>query len=611
MATEETVEVAQTEETVEAPAETAEAPAEEEEEALAEETATLRAAATTSNVDPVPADGQTFASDALPTAEELIANAAELKASGATISYKEAPAVGKGYAVVTVTYADGSVREVTVLVTVNDATKQELVQKSEETGTTQADAESTINGYVSYSGFGNPDNMDTQNVRFMEGVKVFAQWFEKDGAASPVYSGSTGADGAFHIVMKSFEAPDGTLRHFDADPMEGEGETWRVWSENPDPTKYDLLYQYQNGQVGPRNYVANTEGTSGFDVGPNRVNNIRIQYADAKDPKSMHNIDKAVETPNTDKSIVEGGKVQGDVFWNNYILQGVSQYGSIAYNNGNVDPAAAGITVYGSYLSYAAVAKIYAEAPAALGFEITRNRDLGWSLDNEEALQNWIKEQIAIDGKDFWIAETVSAVTDANGHYVLQFNGTYGTSWDNVGTFADANANALKGTVANAYTDGRWATSAGGSSRIGTAVSKHINKDFMFISTEKLAGVSQITDYKNNWYAPATAEYGVLTPNYTSYNDVKFALQQEQLIFDVTPYDSFDNYAAPGETATANVAGLPNAFAGNNKYAIEWTNSKGEVVVPAAPVNVSADGTIPPVPFTVPADLEGIETYYC
>lgn len=216
---------------------------------------------------------------------------------------------------------------------------------------------------------------------------------------------------------------------------------------------------------------------------------------------------------------------------------------------------------------------------------------------------------MAIDGKDFWIAESVKTVIDANGEYTLQFNGTYGVSWNNVGTFADENANALKGTVADTYTDGRWATSGGDISHVGPTVSKHINKELLFISTERLEGVAQITDWRNNWYKPASGNFQVYTENYTTLNNTRFALQPERVIFDATPYDSFNNFAAPGDEITTNTAGLPNAFASNQQYAIEWTDSKGNVVVSATPAFVATDGTIPSVPMTVPADLVGTKTY--
>lgn len=244
--------------------------------------ATLRAVATTSNVDPVPADGQTFASDALPTPEQLIANAAELQAAGATIAYKEAPAVGKGYAVVTVTYADGSVREVTVLVTVNDTTKQEVVQDAVESGTTQTDATESINGRVTLNRYGVAYHGNPDYAVPMENVTVYAQWFERDGSASPVYSTVTGADGTFHILMKPFKKVDGSNATFDADYLLPEGETWRIWSENPDSTKYTLFYNYFNGQVGPDMegadaFNAPTQGGASNLIGPNRLNDIQIQ----------------------------------------------------------------------------------------------------------------------------------------------------------------------------------------------------------------------------------------------------------------------------------------------------------------------------------------------
>ncbi|WP_237693092.1 Rib/alpha-like domain-containing protein, partial [Rothia nasimurium] len=473
-----------------------------------------------------------------------------------------------------------------------------------DTGTTQTDARNSVNGYVTYNRNGNPNNRDVDNAVPMEGVIVYAQWFEKDGTASPIYKGTTGADGSFHIVMKPYQAPDGSTKSFDADALLPEGEKFRIWAVNPDSSTYDLLFQYMNGQVGPETYIFDTGGGASYDLGPNRLNNINIQFADVKDPDGMHNV--AAATDNAKEGL--DGNIDGKVFWNNRLLAGGLDYGTLSdFNNGDVP--AAGVNVYGSYLSDAGIAKIMAEAPAAIG---TSNiRGFRWTMQNEADLQAWIKQQIATDGKDFWIAETAHAVTDANGDYSLQFNGTYGTSWDNVGTFADANANALKGTVAASPSEGRWATSAGDISRLGSTVSKHINKDWLFISTERTEGISQITEWRNNWYMGPSANFGVNTLNYNSLRNADFALQPEQISFDVTPYDSYDNYGVAGDTVQTTTTGLPGAFLSNMQYEIEWTDQDGKVVKPGSECrfNVSSTGTIPSCDFKTPKDLTKQTTY--
>lgn len=232
-------------------------------------------------------------------------------------------------------------------------------------------------------------------------------------------------------------------------------------------------------------------------------------------------------------------------------------------------------------------------------------------MQNEADLQAWIKQQIAVDGKDFWIAETAHAVTDANGDYSLQFNGTYGVSWDYVGTSPNANAEALKGTVAASPSEGRWASSAIGVAQGIGGTSKHINKDWLFISTERTEGISQITEWRNKWYMGPSANFGVNTLNYNSLRNADFALQPEQISFDVTPYDSYDNYGVAGDKVQTHTTGPPGAFLSNMQYEIEWTDQNGKVVKPGSDCrfSVSPTGTIPSCDFTAPADLTEQTTY--
>lgn len=75
----------------------------------------------------------------------------------------------------------------------------------------------------------------------LSGVRVYAQWTEKDGSTSPIYTTTSGTDGSFAIAMKQFEKDNGELAKFDADPNLPEGEKWRVWTVNPDTNKYQLL----------------------------------------------------------------------------------------------------------------------------------------------------------------------------------------------------------------------------------------------------------------------------------------------------------------------------------------------------------------------------------
>lgn len=55
-----------------------------------------------------------------------------------------------------------------------------------DTGTTQTDAQNSVNGMVVEAVGGNPLTMlNTDTDTPLEGVRVYAQWYEKDGSASP------------------------------------------------------------------------------------------------------------------------------------------------------------------------------------------------------------------------------------------------------------------------------------------------------------------------------------------------------------------------------------------------------------------------------------------
>ena len=85
----------------------------------------------------------------------------------------------------------------------------------------------------------------------MEGVRIYAQWVEKDGATSPIYTTTTAADGKFTLGMKPFVDSLGKVRNFDADPNLPEGEKFRIWAENPDPEVFTQLYGSGQGKLFP------------------------------------------------------------------------------------------------------------------------------------------------------------------------------------------------------------------------------------------------------------------------------------------------------------------------------------------------------------------------
>ena len=505
-----------------------------------------------------------------------------------------------------------------------------------ESGTTQRDTES-IQGYVLNLRNGNmtvdPDTTNFQPIP-MEGVRVYAEWVDKDGYTSPTYTTVTGPDGRYAIKMRPFFDALGQKHEFDADPNLPEGEKIRVWAENPDGETFQQIYGYNNGFLGPQANSIDTQGTSTqWLVGSNRVNNVRFFYGEKPQNEVMHKLDQAVENPK--KSSGQGGQVQGKAFWEQDHTQGAFTWNLMnTLNSGDV--AAEGLKIYGSYLSDYAINKIMNEAPEAIGVDeipsgtLGRTPTKGWSRDNEAALQNWIKREMAADtakdpvtgkfGKDRWIAETVMATVGADNNYTLQFNGTFGQDEKgdrgtggsqgnpltrNDGTkvsFPDGSEHVawdLLGTVAPDPNYGTFRKGALGNS--SDKMPKHVNWDWLFVSTEDVPGFGVQTPWHTNGYLD-TARYNTgETWNVVKVgehlNTAFISLYADYVTFDVTPYDSAENWAKPGDVAETNTNGVPAKFANNLKYEIEWVNADtGEVVDTSELLEADPNGELPSFP---------------
>ena len=504
-----------------------------------------------------------------------------------------------------------------------------------ESGTTQDDTES-IQGFVLNTRNGNMSiNPDTENYRPipMEGVRVYAEWVDKDGYTSPTYTTVTGPDGRYAIKMRPFFDALGGEHKFDADPNLPEGEKIRVWAENPDGETFQQVYGYNNGFLGPQANTIDTQGASTqWLVGENRVNNVRFFYGEKPQNDVMHKMGQAVENPANSSP---GGQVQGKLFWEQDHTQGAFTWNLMnTLNSGDV--AAEGMKVYGSYLSDYAINKIKNEAPAAIGVDEIpdgingRSPDAGWTRDNEAALQNWIKREMAADtekdpvtgkfGKDRWIAETVMATVGADNDYTLQFNGTFGQDEKgdrgtggaagnpltrNDGTkvsFPDGSEHVawdLLGTVAPDPDYGTFRKGALGNE--SDKMPKHVNWDWLFVSTEDVPGFGVQTPWQTNGYL----DHGRYNTG-DGWNVVKMgehlrtsflSLYADYVTFDVTPYDTAENWAKPGDVAETKTNGVPTQFVNNLNYEIEWVNADtGEVVTKSPLLKAGPKGELPSFP---------------
>nr|WP_296155860.1 hypothetical protein [uncultured Peptoniphilus sp.] len=146
-----------------------------------------------------------------------------------------------------------------------------------EDTSTDADAKNAVHGFVGVlvGGDINADLKAETGQRFkpIEGVKVYFQWYERKGnRTSPTYYAVSGADGQFHIKVKSYIGRDGKLVKFDADTTVSAGdESYKMWvDESTIPEGYQLQYSTGEGVEFTDRKVAGGD----YQLGPNRLVNL-------------------------------------------------------------------------------------------------------------------------------------------------------------------------------------------------------------------------------------------------------------------------------------------------------------------------------------------------
>ncbi|WP_297564701.1 Rib/alpha-like domain-containing protein [uncultured Arcanobacterium sp.] len=427
----------------------------------------------------------------------------------------------------------------------------------------------------------------------MKGVRVYAQWLEKRGA-SPIYWAVTDEKGEFNIAMKPVNMANAKKLEFDANPMLGQAEKVRVWAENPDNKTYAVLYNYTMGTLWPNVPISDVANRADWNLATKKLTNVNIAFGEAPKPEVMH-LDKPAAT----EAKQAGGFIEGTVFWNlDRLVSGVS-WSNINSKNSSDIPANSKVTI--SYLSDYALQRIYSDGPAAIRFD-GKIRDLKWNSVWEAKLQNWIKREMAKEGKKKWIAESVTVDSDpATGKYVAQFKGIWGSAWDTSakvgGLWTQEEVDRLH-TLALSADTGSW-----GATPVGEQ--KHINKDWMFISTSYTPGVGITSPWHMNGYLSESISWKIWNLNQSN-----LSFTPESSGFDVYPYNITDNFAKPGDTAHTATTGLPTEAVNKLQYQIEWTETEtGKVVKTCDAVSADRNGGLPSCDYQVAADLKGTTSY--
>ncbi|OFT28100.1 hypothetical protein HMPREF3170_10540 [Corynebacterium sp. HMSC08D02] len=474
---------------------------------------------------------------------------------------------------------------------------------TDQKGTISGSVKEIVEGGV---GFGSVQD----SGKPLKGVKVYAQWYEglKTEHASPIYYTESDENGNFTLNMAPYTDAEGVERQFQADASVGEtvpqrdhkSEKIRVWAELPEDlaSKYRLVHQPAAGIFPP---TAVTPGTQGDGVwSGNKVSEVKIQFAQKTQLPQHLPQDKWVESQGSGLY----GSYQGRAFWNLDVASGALRHETVSKYDGK-DVPAAGLQVVGSYLSDEAVKAINEYVKKNFAGKTLRGN--GWTVDDEQGLQQWIHEQVAADPEG-WIAETVKTTTDANGEFSLYWRGLWGNSWESTPGTLTPPADKLH-TLAGSRDEGTFIN--------GNRTSKHVNMDWSFVQILDRAGnvlpdnVGTLYPWVlGNWDGPNSGTYAqafggdgaLINKQDDQYLRWNIALYPAPLKFDVLEKNTYDNWARVGETVETLTTGLP--IGDGLEYFIEWTNDAGEVVKTCGPVMPDADTTIASCAVKVPADVE-------
>ncbi|MFN0603151.1 Rib/alpha-like domain-containing protein [Facklamia hominis] len=503
------------------------------------------------------------------------------------------------------------------------ATREAAEPEESEVG---KDANNAVHGYVGVQAGGDAnlklDGATGQQFKPVEGVKVYFQWYEKwsNGKeyTSPVYSATSGADGQFHMGIKPYLAPDGNLVQFDADTtVSGGNERYKMWvDESTIPEGYALQYMTGEGVVFPGSGLPITQGGSSSSTPSNTHNDWKVLLR--KLPKNMHK-KQATDTPVESNT---GGNISGNVSWDYSSGVGGINWQQIA----DKTSPAKDVTVKASYLSDYAMKKIFSnETATMLGLSSpSRIRGTGWTAALEQQLQEWINKEVAKD-PDKWIAETVQAKTNAEGNYIIQFNGTWGPDRNyDVTTTERTAGNTYDGWVGHKWTEdevnrlGKIADDA----NLGTFATagvnywnrKHINDNWIYVSTEGTDHLRVMTPFNNNYYTYRNNDYGINVgwnlldkfetrhaPDNVFVSD--FALAPQELKFNITNYDSGANTAIPGDVAQTKTEGLPYSGMTSDSFRIVWYDENGKEVKSGKAQKPNGAGHIESEPY----DTKGVD----
>ncbi|MGJ9591897.1 Ig-like domain-containing protein [Actinotignum sp. GS-2025b] len=409
---------------------------------------------------------------------------------------------------------------------------------------------------------------------------MYAQWVDfknkkLKGAVSPVYWTETKADGKYSIKLPNWTDALGIEHEWKAQAGQG----LRIWSDNPDKTKYVNSFVEADGVFVSNGMVQRYVGT--WNAWPqSAAENFNISYQERPQISEMFPDESTwKETTNQEN----GGWVSGRVFYDQRNVFGAPKAVRM-FQDSFGDVAVPGVKVVGAYVQ---------DGVAKLFDEWKKNHN-GYTREQFKAAQREIMAKYEQETGKSAIAETSYAVTDAKGNYHIQFQGLWGDSY------------SYKGIV-NAGQHGDPVPEGASASWLkGNLKSRHVNVEYMYVAPVLPDGVGGALDnFPDNLY-----QYGAQVVDYatdgamSNIRDQDFALRMEDRDFQVLEYNQTTKPAAPGVTVETKATG----FVPSSGHEIVWTDSEGNEVHKC--ISTSSNlGVVNSCPLTVPADLDHDEIY--
>ncbi|MGJ9593517.1 Rib/alpha-like domain-containing protein [Actinotignum sp. GS-2025b] len=401
--------------------------------------------------------------------------------------------------------------------------------------TDASNAKNTLSGRAFFGGVGTPATTSNGATPVPDGTKVYLQWRDTDGAASPIYSttvktidesdGSQIGPGAYAFDLRVPWVDNTGKQHLYKAVA---GQYYRLWiNDFTNPAGNPVTMVRQAGGFFPGAFVnsvtANNLGQFPL-IGTNMQRTAVFMYTDPNDyltrPKNEWvNDDKG---PLTDPAVTLSTRdsVSGKVWFES----GAGDLANSATGpnfNTSGDVVASGYTVVLSQLTPAGKAALQ------------ELRNATPSVNDRE-----VKVRDMLTEHPDYIEGTYTATTNEKGMYTIRLPKNAGADVDRIYMYVlDPNG------------------------RVVPNYSSFMRQTFNMFNSNA------------SWTPQTSAAVNLITNNW--YNVNLALVLSVQVELDITNFDAQENYALPGQTAEVKLTGkdlspLPNR--------IEWTDSKGKVV---------------------------------